>query len=256
MSTSLSPLATALLQAHQHRQPLNAADWPPPDAAAIVATQHGLVEAFDGQPARCWKSGGPGRDPERLGHSPLPHVWMQQARDDGPLDASRLWLPQGGAEAEIAFRIADEVDAERAASLDQASAIALCDGMALSIELTASRWQEGGAAPDALRQADLQSHAALLLGPWLPLQPQRDWSAQACEIRIGEAETLRRVGSHALVDPAWLLPHWLRFACRNGRRVPAGSVVTTGSWTGNLPLRQGERVLIRFDGLGELSAQT
>lgn len=256
MNASMSQLATALLQAHQHRQPLQAAAWPLPDAAAIVATQHVLVEAWDGQAARCWKSGGPSRDPERLGHSPLPHAWMQQALDDGPLDATRLWLPRGGAEAEIAFRIAHEVDAELAAGLDQASALALCDGMALSIELTASRWQEGSAAPDALRQADLQSHAALLLGPWMPLQPQRDWAAQVCEIRIGEAEALRRVGSHALIDPSWLLPHWLRFACREGRRVQAGSVVTTGSWTGNLPLRQGERVLIRFGGLGQLSAQT
>lgn len=252
----MSPLATALLQAHQHRQPLSAADWQPPDTAAIVSTQHDLVQALDGQPARCWKSGGPGRDPERLGHSPLPRTWLQQSLDGQPVDASQRWLPQGGAEAEVAFRIAHEVDAELAAGLDQASTLALCDGMTLSIELTASRWQQGSAAADALRQADLQSHAALLLGPWLPVQPQRDWSAQTCEIRIGEAETLRRVGSHALVDPAWLLPHWLRFACRDGRRVPAGSVVTTGSWTGNLPLRQGERVLIRFEGLGELSVQT
>lgn len=251
-----SALATALMQAHQHRQTLSATDWLVPDASAIVATQHGLVEALDGQAARCWKSGGPSRDPLRLGHSPLPHTWLQQSLSGKPMDASQRWLPQGGAEAEIAFRIAHEVDAELAAGLDQASALALCDGMAVSIELTASRWQQGSAAPDALRQADLQSHAALLLGPWLPLQPQRDWSTQTCEIRIGETETLRRTGSHSLVDPAWLLPHWLRFACREGRRVPAGSVVTTGSWTGNLPLRQGERVLIRFEGLGELSVQT
>ncbi len=249
-------LATALIQAHQHRQALSADDWPLPDAATIVATQHALIEALDGPAARCWKSGGPSRDPQRLGHSPLPRAWLQQSLDGRMLDASPLWLPQGGAEAEIAFRIGREVGAELTAGLDQAGALALCDGMALSIELTASRWQQGSAAPDALRQADLQSHAALLLGAWLPVQPERDWSTQACEIRIGEAEALHRVGSHSLVDPAWLLPHWLRFACRDGRRVPAGSVVTTGSWTGNLPLRQGERVLIRFEGLGELSVQT
>lgn len=248
-------LATALLQAHQTRRPLEAAAWPLPDAGEIVAVQHAVVETLDGHPARCWKSGGPARDPRRLGHSPLPGSQMQQATDGQILDGSALWLPHGGAEAEIAFRIGRKVHAELAAGLDQAAAMALCDGMALSIELTASRWTEGSAAPDALRQADLQSHAALLLGPWLPLQPARDWSQQACEIQMGDAEPVRRVGSHSLVDPAWLLPHWLRFACRDGRSVPAGTVVTTGSWTGNLPLLKGQRVKISFEGLGELSVQ-
>lgn len=248
-------LAAALLQAHQQQHALSSADWPVPDAAAVVATQHALVEALDGEAARCWKSGGPGRDAERLGHSPLPRSWLQQAGPRHILDVSQLWLPHGGAEAEIAFRISRAVDAELAAGLDQAGALALCDAMAISMELTASRWREGGAAPDLLRQADLQSHAALLLGPWLPVQPARDWAAQACEIRIGDAEPVRRVGSHSLVDPAWLLPHWLRFACRDGRTVPAGTVVTTGSWTGNLPLLNGQRVSISFEGLGELSVQ-
>ena len=252
----MSALAAALLQAHQAHRPLSAADWPLPDAAELAAAQHAVVEALDGQAASCWKSGGPARDPQRLGHSPLPRSQLRQARAGQTLDVSALWLPHGGAEAEIAFRIGREVTAELAAALDQAGALALCDAMALSLELTASRWSEGGAAPDALRQADLQSHAALLLGPWLPLQPQRDWARQACEIRIGEDEPVRRVGSHSLIDPAWLLPHWLRFACRDGRTVPAGTVVTTGSWTGNLPLHKGQRVVvISFAGLGELSAQ-
>lgn len=252
----MTPLANALRHAHQHRRAISAADWPLPDAAAVMATQHAVVEAFDGQPARCWKSGGPARDAQRLAHSPLPRAWMRQSLDGRLIPTSGGWLPHGGAEAEIAFRVRREVDADLAERLDQATALALCDGMALSIELTASRWQEGSAAPDALRQADLQSHAALLLGPWLPVQPERDWSRQACAIRIGEAEPLCRTGSHSLVDPAWLLPDWLRFACRGGRKVPAGTVVTTGSWTGNLPLRAGQRVEISFEGLGELSVQT
>lgn len=252
---AMPALANALLQAHHNREALDAAAWPLPDASEVVAVQHAVVEALDAHPARSWKSGGPARDPERLGHSPLPSSRMQQARAAETLEVSGLWLANGGAEAEIAFRIGRQVDDELAAGLDQAAALALCDAMAISIELTASRWREGSAAPDASRQADLQSHAALLLGPWLPLQPKRDWSTQACEICIGDAEPVRRVGSHSLIDPAWLLPHWLRFACREGRTVPAGTVVTTGSWTGNLPLRPGQRVAISFAGLGELSAR-
>lgn len=64
-----------------------------------------------------------------------------------------------------------------------------------------------------------------------------------------------RQGSHSLADPAWLLPQWLSHATRNGQTLPAGSVVTTGTWVGILEARAGDLVTARFDGIGEASVQ-
>jgi 2-keto-4-pentenoate hydratase len=33
--------------------------------------------------------------------------------------------------------------------------------------------------------------------------------------------------------------------------VRAGSVVTTGNWSGSTPVQRGDRVVVRFEGLGE-----
>ncbi len=77
-----------------------------------------------------------------------------------------------------------------------------------------------------------------------------DWAHQRCELHIG---TQRQwfTGTHSLGDPTWLLPHWLRHATREGAVLPAGTVVTTGTWCG-LPWGQpGDTVRAVFEGLGE-----
>ena len=40
---------------------------------------------------------------------------------------------------------------------------------------------------------------------------------------------------------------------RSGQTVPAGTVVSTGSWSGCLPVARGTRVRVAFDGLGALT---
>ena len=47
-----------------------------------------------------------------------------------------------------------------------------------------------------------------------------------------------------------MLPGWLRHATRDGTTVPAGTVVTTGSWCGVLTAQAGNRVVAAFDGIG------
>jgi 2-keto-4-pentenoate hydratase len=57
-------------------------------------------------------------------------------------------------------------------------------------------------------------------------------------------------GSHSMADPVFVLPAWLRHATRNGSVLPAGTVVTTGTWCGLLPARAGDEVEVQFDGIG------
>jgi 2-keto-4-pentenoate hydratase len=99
--------------------------------------------------------------------------------------------------------------------------------------------------------ADLQSHGALVLGDWVPFDPARDWSAQRCKVEIGDALPLEFRGTHSLGDPAYGLGAWLRHLTKDGRVLPAGSVVTTGTWCGIVHAQPGDVVVVSFEGIGQ-----
>jgi 2-keto-4-pentenoate hydratase len=137
--------------------------------------------------------------------------------------------------------------------LAPAAAVALIDAMSVSIEIVDSRWAQAREAPALHKLADLQSHGALVLGDWQPMRAV-DWASQPCELQIGTQRQFF-TGTHSLGDPTWLLPDWLRHATREGAVLPAGTVVTTGTWCG-LPLAQtGDAVRAIFEGIGEARVQ-
>lgn len=245
----------ALLSARRTLQPADAA----PLLKSLVASDDAyLVQTavanelgwFDADGAALhWKSGGPSRSAP-LAHSPLPPtgVWTS------PADARPWPFRLRFIEAEVALRLGRAVDAALAATLDPASAPALVDAMAVSIEIVDSRWQQGLQAPALLRLADLQSHGALVLGAWVPFDAAWDWSGQRCEVHIGSAVHEFR-GTHSLGDPAYVLAAWLRHATADGAVLPAGAVVTTGTWCGALKAQAGDAVRVVFDGIGESTVQ-
>lgn len=239
----------ALLRARASGEPADAAVLADAldSAEEAYAVQQRVADAlgwFTGAAPRHWKSGGPGRT-QPLTHAPLPPagVWAS------PADASRWPMHVRLVESEIALRLGRDVDAALAATLDLDRARELVDAMAASIEIVDSRWQQGLAAPALLRLADLASHAALVLGPWRPFEA-RDWSAQACRLVIGSQRPIERRGTHSCGDPAWVLADWLRHATARHGTLPAGTVVTTGTWAGAPAAAAGERVSLTFDDLG------
>jgi len=220
------------------------------DAYAVQAATAAELGWFasDGRDApRHWKSGGPSRA-ALLTHAALPPagVWAS------PADATRMPWRLRGIEAEVALRLAEDVDGARAATLDVEQARSLVDAMCVAIEIVDSRWASGLDTPPLAKLADLQLHGALVLGEWLPFEPARDWSVQRCGVCIGATAHAFR-GSHALADPAFVLPAWLRHATRSGAVVRAGSVVTTGTWCALLQADAGESVSASFEGLGGVS---
>lgn len=241
----------ALLKARRLMQAVPAPALP--DADAAYAVQDGVAAALGWLSpgvGQAWKSGGPSRTAMQT-HAALPPAGVWRS----PAEASAWPFRLRGIEAEVALRLAQPVDAARAASLDVDAARALVDAMAVSIEVVDSRWTEGLQAPALARLADLQSHAALVLGDWVPFDAARDWSRQACRVHIGVQPAQTFVGTHSMADPAWVLPAWLRHATRGGRRVPAGSVVTTGTWCGLLFAAPGDRVEVSFEGIGSTAVQ-
>lgn len=246
-------VAQALLAARRDRTPCDAERFATTlsDAAQAYAVQDAVARALgeDDAVARYWKSGGPSRETP-LTHAALPAagVWKSPADARGwPLNLRLI-------EAEIALRLGRDVTAAQAAALTPEAAPSLIDAMAVSIEVVDSRWRQGPQAPALLKLADLQSHGALVLGEWRPFAP-RDWSQQQCTVAIGSAPPRQFKGSHSLGDPAWLLVQWLRHVARNGATVPAGTVVTTGTWCGMLPASASDVVEVVFEGVGNASVQ-
>ena len=255
MSTSpFLAVATALIAARQQQHPTSAAPFAgtlatAEDAYAVQALVRHTLEGADAPFPRHWKSGGPSRE-ATLTHAPLPVNGVRAS----PADMRDLHFNLRLIEAEVALRLGQPVTPAQAAALTPEAAVALVDGMAVSIEVVDSRWQDLPKVPTLLKLADLQVHGALALGAWVPFVA-RDWSTQTCEVTIGTQARQRFTGTHSLSDPAWLLPLWLRHATRDGATVPAGTVVTTGTWCGMLKAQAGDLVTARFAGVGEASVQ-
>jgi 2-keto-4-pentenoate hydratase len=254
MSTSQpAALAQALLAARRDRTPIDATPFTESlrDAQDAYAVQQIVWKEAGGTGAfpRWWKSGGPSRE-TTLTHAPLPDtgVWTS------PADARSHHFNFRLVEAEIALRLAREVTPEQAKALTAQTAPALVDAMCVSIEIVDTRWQQRAAVPALLKLADLQAHGGIVFGDWVPFAP-RDWAAQRCTVRIGDQPLREFRGSQALGDPTWLLPTWLRHCTRDGATVPAGTVVTTGTWCGILPAEAGQLVVVQFDGVGEARIQ-
>ncbi len=246
-------LVQALTTARTDHAPISAAPWADTlqSAERAYAVQDGVARRlgwFDAAP-RHWKSGGASREAE-LTHAPLPPagVWAS------PADASGWPFNLRALEAEVALRVAVDVDAKRAASLDEGKLGELVDAMTVSIEVVDSRWIESTDAPPLLRLADQGLHGALVLGSWVPYAP-RDWSTQVCRLRIASRPVIERRGGHSLGDPLWVLPQWLRHATRHGDVVSAGTVVTTGAWIVVLDGQAGEKVSAEFEGIGSVTVQ-
>ena len=142
-----------------------------------------------------------------------------------------------------------------AAALTPEAAAPLVDALAVSVEGVDSRWVAEADVPPTLQLADFQVHGALVLGPWRPFGPwaSHDWLTQAGMLQLGDEAPRPFRGSHPLGGPLSGLGPWLRHLTRHGQSVPAGTVVSTGSWSGCLPVARGTRVRLAFDGLGALT---
>lgn len=229
------------------------------DAADARAVQSALALVRQwwpqGSVPRYWKSGGPARDAAQLIHAPLPEPGIQAEVDTASAPATVFSLR--GVEGEIALRIAQNVTQEQAATLTLASARELVDAYAVAIEFVDSRWREGLQAPALTLLADGQCHGGLALSAWQDFAPLRehDWTQQVCTLQVNDGEAQRFTGSHSLQDPTWLLADWLKHVTAHYGTVKAGTVVTTGTWTGCPEVQAGDLVTVSFEGLGQVRWQ-
>jgi 2-keto-4-pentenoate hydratase len=250
--TTLRALVDALLLARASGRPADPAPFAhalvePADAYRVQDEVARTLDWFaDPATPRSWKTGATALDAP-ASHAALPRCDVHDGR-------AELQLPPGsyaGVEAEIAFRLRDDTDADDTVGLTPEQVLALFTDIAVAIEVVGSRW--AGKAPALLGLADQLSSRALVLGNWVP-RFAVPWPAQPWSVRVGGRPALEGVGGHPLKDPSLLLPRWLKHAARvHGGRLPAGSIVTTGSWVGVVPVMAGQTVEVEFAGIGSAS---
>lgn len=235
-SPLVNALASALVQAWTTGPITLTPELLPGDAEAAYAAQH-LSLALRGQAMLGWKVGAKTAD-GAIQAAPLPVILSSPAR----LNVSAGFGRKLGLELEIAFRMRSDLP-PRNRPYSAAEVLDNVDGVCASIEWVASRLN-AEPAPTALAQlADLQNHGALIAGAWVPYDaalpfaaPQLSWSFDGQD--IAPATVVNPAG-----DPrrllAWVVNHCNELALT----VPAGCLITTGSYTGvYLPDGPGEAV--------------
>lgn len=255
---AISRIALALVNARKNHLPANASQFTDQllTTADAYAVQDLVYQALEGKAApfaQAWKSGGPNRSSEQTHAGLLPGGILQNGADmrNWPLNIRIV-------EIEIAFRIDSDVTREQAAVIDHASSRKLIAAKTVSIEIVDSRWQQAGGAQALLKLADMQSHGTLVLGDWTPFTQsdvERDWSKQRCSLKIGDQPEVSFVGTHTLQDPTYVLPAWLKHATSTGQTLPAGTIITTGSWCGMPVANKGDLIVAEFDAIGKTSVQ-
>lgn len=136
-----------------------------------------------------------------------------------------------GLELEIAFVFNREFSAADV-GIPDAEVMAGLHAMQASIEIVSSRlagWPEVG---KLLQLADLQNHGALIVGEAVPYDEHFPFLAPQLSLHIGDTEIFNGNGSNPAGDPRRLLPWLVRHCAAQGMPLAAGSVITTGSYTG------------------------
>jgi 2-keto-4-pentenoate hydratase len=155
-----------------------------------------------------------------------------------------------GVEAEIAFRF-DQPLRPRERAYERAEIEALVTAFP-AIEILDSRFRDYHGASVIDRAADFMSNSAFVVGA-----PRNDWRSfdlarLEAGLLIDGVEVARMVGGHAAGDaliPAIALAN----ALRHSTGIPAGHVVTTGSYTGLKFIEKDAAVQAQFAGFGDVS---
>jgi len=254
----IDAIAQTLLTARRTQTPADATPFEGKleSVAEAMAVQDIILTALAPQQtplSRHWKSGGPSRTAEILTTALLDSgIWKSPAQAGAHPFNLRL------IEIEIAFKTKYAVTPAQASNMTQEQGHALIEAFTVTIEVVDSRWQQGNDTPALLKLADMQSHGVLVIGHWLQYGEQetrRDWSKQRCTVKIGDQAPLEFVGTHSMLDPRWVIPSWVKHATAGGHTLPAGSIVTTGSWSGVPAAQAGDLVVAQFDGIGSVSVQ-
>jgi 2-keto-4-pentenoate hydratase len=173
-----------------------------------------------------WKVGAKSADGPVQG-APLPQACIHQ--DGAVLRRDRF--PVLGIELEIMFRFGRDLPPD-AAPLTQQEVLDAVAAVGASVEIVSSRLAGWPDVPKPLQLADLQNHGALVVGGMVDYDAGLDCLAPQARLEFNGTVVFEGAGANPAGDPRRLL-YWVVEHCRRqGLVLEAGSVITTGSYTG------------------------
>ncbi len=151
-------------------------------------------------------------------------------------------------EAEVAFRFLRDLPA-RDRPYGREEVVEVMAALP-AIEVVSSRFRDPQSRPPLEQLADGLINGGLVPGPETQDWSRLDLARLEVTLEVNGETVVKRRGGHAGDDPAGFAVALVN-AMRRAGGVKAGQIVTTGSWTGLMFLKPGDRCLARFDGLGE-----
>jgi len=230
----------ALVRARRNGQWIEALPAAPSSVAEAHMIQDRVAEAL-GEAVGAFKINAPaGREPTRG------LIYARMIRPS-PARIAPAEVPHLGVEAEIAFRFLRDLPARE--KLYGRGEVVEAMAAAPAIEVVSSRFRDPRARPPLGQLAD-----NLINGALVPGKERREWSGLdlarlEVTLEINGETVIRRRGGHAAGDPAGFAVALVN-AMRDAGGVKAGQIVTTGTWTGLMFLKPGDRCSARFAGLG------
>lgn len=166
--------------------------------------------------------------------------------DSGPINCAPLPLPgihQNGAllkrndypvlglELEITFCFSRDFKPRKSAISEQEVRQSI-GAIGSSIELVSSRIAGWPKVPPLVQLADLQNHGALLIGERIAYRDDFPFQSLAAHLTINDKDIFNGIGTNPAGDPRRLLGWLVNHCSQRGIAIPAGTVITTGSYVG------------------------
>jgi len=173
-----------------------------------------------------WKIGAKSEDGPIQG-APLPRrgIWPNGAV------LARGDFPVFGIEVEIMFRF-DRDFLPDAAPATTAQVLGSIDAIATAIEIVSSRLRGWPEVPKPNQLADLQNHGALIAGEWIAYRGEFAFHRPRAQLLFNGQRVFDDTGANPAGDPRRLLPGLVAHCQAQNIALPAGTLVTAGSYTG------------------------
>ena len=247
----LAPLRDALVSARRSHTTVEPRGLPAPRSDAdAYAVQHVVAEAFDwfASPPMAWKVGAASRAATPSA-APLPAAVVRQS----PATFAHGTFNRMLIEGELAFRLGAPLRAEVCNDERELVSASIAE-ILVTIEVVDPRYSDFDAASPPLRLADQLANGALVVGSGIRWQGAIDWAAQVAIVRQNGKIVAQTRGGHPLGDLLFLLQWLAGHAQQRGPSLPAGTVITAGTWTGVFEAEPGDTIDVEFPGIGSASA--
>lgn len=156
-----------------------------------------------------------------------------------------------GIEAEVAVRLGRDLPA-RDAAYGRDEVLDAIDALMPALEVVDTRFADRSAAAPLSQLADFQSNGWFVYGAPVADWRHLDLTTLPVRLTIDGEERLAVRGGNTAGDPLALVV-WLAGALsRRGSGLTAGTIVTTGTYTGLIPVGPAASVAAELDGLGRV----